>query len=140
VLKRFKRLHEDKGISSQTLATIIRDIQTPSERIKLYRFLNVVETEWRRIRAKNATKYADDRQIGRSPEETWLIHAVRQFKTTGRAATGNRTSEHKARVHLAKLADECGWTTGEICDIFTGADDYDEEITERMVHSCIGMR
>jgi hypothetical protein len=137
--KRFDRLYENKGISLQTFETVIRDIDTPSERIKLYRFLDAVEAEWRRIRAEQHVNLRGE-ILGSTAQETWLIHAVRDFRATGRAATGSRKSEHKERVHLAKLADECGWTLSEICDIYSGADDYDQGITERMVRSCIERR
>jgi len=140
ILDRLWELEAKGAIATDNYRFIDAILQSPdADRAEIFTFVQKVEEDVRRTRASQSINLRGE-IIGSSKEETWLIHAVRQFKTTGRAATGNRTSEHKARVHLAKLADECGWTTGEICDIFTGADDYDEEITERMVHSCIGMR
>ena len=108
----------------------------------VFDFITMVENDYRQSREK---KHIDLRgsvirgeRVGRSQKETWLINAVWRFKATGRAATGDRRSERKARVHLAKLADECNWTVGEICDIYIGADDYDQTTTEKMVRSCIG--
>ena len=107
-------------------------IRSMKHKYELVATIEKLEAELAKIKAKHREK-----PTGSTPEETWLINAVRRFKATGRAANGDRTSEHKARVHLAKLANECGWTFGEICDIYTGADDYNREITERMVRSCI---
>ena len=144
ISRRFKQLYETKGISLQALKALIGDIDILSKRFKLYEFLDDTESEWRRIRAR---RQVDQRgsvirgeRIGATKEETWLLRAVAEFKATGRAASGSRKAEHKERVHLAKLANECGWTFSEICDIYTGADDYDPAITERMVRSCIGRR
>ena len=111
---------------------------------EIWDFVDRFETDWRRIKAKQNIALRGSvirgERIGATKEETWLLRAVAEFKATGRAASGSRTSEHKERVHLSKLADECGWTIGEICDIYTGADDYDPGITEKMVRSCIGRR
>ncbi len=141
ITERLDNLFYGKQISYTGYAGQLKryDSTVLSERIRVYNSIKALEDEWSRIqRAKRVLNIGDF--VGRSPEETWLLHAVAEFKATGRAATGSRKSEHKARVHLAKLADECGWTLGEICDIFTGADDYDPGITERMVQSCIGRR
>jgi hypothetical protein len=107
----------------------------------MYDQIRALEDEWHRIRAKQQLDQRGSvirgERSGTTKEETWLLKAVIEFRATGRAAIGSRKSEHKARVHLAKLADECGWTLSEICDIYTGADDYDPGITERMVRSCL---
>lgn len=144
IVDRFKRLHDKKIVSTLLVEGVIDDIQLDGRRHDVYNGLCTFEEEARRIRAQ---KQLDLRGyvmrggiLGETKEETWLIKAIIEFRATGRAATGSRKSEHMERVHLAKLADECGWTFGEICDIYTGADDYDPGITERMVQSCIGRR
>ena len=135
----------DSGVISESLAgEFIGDIYEGNHRKDVYRAICLIGDELRKIKAKQQVDLRGNvirgERIGATQEETWLLHAVRRFKATGRAAIGDRRSEHKARVHLAKLADECGWTLSEICDIYTGADDYDQVITERMVRSCIGRR
>jgi hypothetical protein len=144
IVDRFKRLYDKKIVSTLLVEGVIDDIQLDGRRHDVYNGLCTFEEEARRIRAQ---KQLDLRgyamrggMLGETREETWLLKAIIEFRATGRAATGSRKSEHKARVHLAKLADECGWTLSEICDIYTGADDYDPRITERMVQSCIGRR
>ena len=140
LLTKARRLAYQNLVSSSLFANIVNELlSSPFRNKDIYETLYMLEEEWRRIRSKQQIDLRGE-IIGSTREETWLIHAVRRFKATGRAASGSRTSEHKERVHLAKLADECGWSFGEICDIFTGADDYDRAITERMVQSCIGRR
>ena len=142
--KRFYRLYDNKGISLQTLTTVIRDINTSSERIKLYRFLDVVEAEWQRIRAKNAPK--TDGIIGRSPMETWLLKVVEIFKVVQRmnsirpagSKVSTSPSEHEARCHIAHLMDDCGWTRSQMHEVFSYADDYKHMKTERMLNSLVG--
>ncbi len=135
--ERLTRLHDKEQISGENYRWIIAILQSPdADRIEIFEFITQLENMWRKVRAKKFVDLSGE-IIGSSREETWLIHAVREFKATGRAATGSRKSEHKARVHLAKLANECGWTISEICEIFIGADDYDPVITERMIRSCI---
>ena len=142
---RMTRLWAKDQLSDKSYQTGIDRLTrtTFRDRIGMYAEIQALEDEWRRVRAEklnNHIGFVMDRRVGRSPAETWLINAVIEFKATGRATTGSRKSEHKARVHLAKLADECGWTTSEICDIYVEADDYDPVITEQMVRSCIGRR
>jgi hypothetical protein len=139
IINRYKQLHERKCVGVRSVMVVINNINMIYQRQEMWDTLIAVEEEASRIRSKQQPDLRGE-IIGSSREETWLIHAVRDFKATGRAATGSRKSEHKARVHLAKLADECGWTFSEICDIFTGADDYDPGITKRMVQSCSGRR
>ena len=107
-------------------------IRSMKHKYELVATIEKLEAELAKIRAKHREK-----TDGATPEEQWLIKAVREFKATGRAASGSRQSEHKSRVHLAKLAHECGWSFDEICDIYTGADDYDRKITEQHVRSCM---
>ena len=57
--KRFKKLYDDKAISLQTFKISIKDINTLSERVKLYRFLDAVETEWRRSEAETIKEQQD---------------------------------------------------------------------------------
>ena len=137
------KLYVSHQISHTSYHTGLKRLKSTTfrDRAGMYNEIKALEGEWRRIqvkRAKTEVSSVMDRRVGRSAEETWLINAVYEFKVTGRVATGSRQSEHKGRVHIAKLAHECGWTFGEICDIFTGADDYNRGITERMVRSCIG--
>ena len=138
---RLKRLH-DRHLITDGKYENLSMIRWIADNRGVFDFITMVENDYRQSREK---KHIDLRgsvirgeRVGRSQKETWLINAVWRFKATGRAATGDRRSEHKARVHLAKLADECSWTVGEICNIYTGADDYDQTITEKMVRSCIG--
>ena len=149
---RLDRLWCRNQLSNTSYLTALRRLirTTFTDRTGIYKEILSLEDEWRRIRAKNQVDLRGSvirgERLGATAEETWLIAAVIKFKATGTAAEAPlnplrfRTSEHKARVHLAKLADECGWTLSEICDIYTGADDYDQVITERMVQSCIGRR
>ena len=144
--KRLDRLWFGKQISDLSYLTALRRLTRTAFRDQtvLYDEIKVLEDEWRRIRTNQQLDQRGSvirgERIGATAEETWLLKAWAEFRATGRAATGSRKSEHKARVHLAKLANECGWTFSEICDIFTEADDYDPGITERMVQSCIGRR
>lgn len=139
IIGRFYKLHTEHMISESMVVDMMCGLCFPIQRASVYATLQIFEEEAHQIKAKQNINLRGE-IIGSTREETWLIHAVREFKATGRAATGSRKSEHKARVHLAKLADECSWTLGEICDIYSGADDYDAGITERMVRSCIGRR
>lgn len=146
ITERLTRMYDKKQISYTGYVGWLKRYGSNvlSERISVYNGIRALEDEWSRIRAKKSLDLAGYAQrgyvLGETAEETWLIKNIIQFKQTGRAATGSRKSEHKARVHLAKLADECGWSVSEICDIYTGADDYDPQITERMVRSCVGRR
>jgi len=140
---RLTKLHDKEQIGDQMYHFASAILQSPdADRAEIYSDIDAIESEWRAIRAKQNINLRGSvirgERIGATKEETWLLRAVAEFKATGRAASGNRTSEHKERVHLAKLASECGWSLGEICDIYTGADDHDAGITERMVKSCIG--
>ena len=136
--KRLTRLHDKEQIGDEMYRFVSAMLRSPdADRAEIYSTIDVVENEWQKVRADSRAAYRSD-ILGSTSGETWLIHAVRAFKATGRAASGSRTSEHKERVHLAKLANDCGWTFSEICDIYTNADDYDQAITERMVRSCVG--
>lgn len=143
---RMTRLWERDYITHTSYVTGLKRLKSTTfrDRIGMYDSIRAIEEEWRKIRAKQQVDMRGSvirgERIGATKEETWLLRAVAEFKATGRAASGSRTSEHKERVHLAKLADECGWSLGEICDIYTGADDHDPAITERMVRSCVGRR
>ena len=144
--KRLDKLWDAHRITDVSYLTGLRRLTrtTFTDRIGLYDSIKALEDEWRAIREKQQVDLRGSvirgERIGSSREETWLLRAVAEFKATGRAATGSRKAEHKERVHLAKLANDCGWTFSEICDIYTGADDYDAGITERMVRSCLGRR
>lgn len=109
---------------------------TPEARKVLYKSITTLEKAWQDAERKEQPAISEG-LVGLSAKETWLLKTVANFKATGRASTGSRKEEHKARVHLVKLANECGWPTGKICDIFTGADDYNRTITEREVRSII---
>ena len=137
---RLTKLHDKEQIGDQMYHFASAILQSQyADRAEIYSDIDAIESEWRAIRAKQNINLRGT-IIGSTREETWLIHAVRDFRATGRAASGSRKAEHKERVHLAKSANDCGWTFSEICDIYTGADDYDPAITERMVKSCIGRR
>lgn len=143
ILERLDRLFYGKKISYTWMMGILKrwSSEVFAERLNAWNQIRVLEDEWHRIRAEQQVDMRGSvirgKRIGATKEETWLIHAVREFKATGRAATGSRKSEHKERVHIVKLADECRWTYSEICDIFTGADDYNPAITECMINSLI---
>jgi hypothetical protein len=143
--ERLTRMYDKEQVAGENYRFIDAILQSPNaDRAEIFEFINMIETEWRRIRTKNAPK--TDGIIGRTPEETWLLKVINIFKVLQRmnsirpasSKVSTSSSEHQARVHIVHLADECGWTLGEICDIFTGADDYDPGITERMVRSCVG--
>jgi len=144
LMDRMTRLWEQDYITHTSYVTGLKRLKSTTfgDRIGMYNSIRAIEGEWRKIWAMHQVDLRGsvirDERVGATKEETWLLRAVAEFKATGRAASGNRTAEHKERVHLAKLADECGWSFDETCDIFTGADDYDTVITERMVRSCIG--
>ena len=82
---------------------------------------------------------------GRTKEEKWLIKVVEIFKVVGRAANiqpagslvSTSSSEQEARAHLVKLANDCGWTLDQMRDMFTGADDYNQKITEGQIRSIV---
>lgn len=134
---RMNQLIASNIISDSLASEFISDIYEGNRRPDVYRAIVLIGDELHKIRLKN---YVDLRGeiIGSSAKETWLIHAVRKFKATGRASSGTRKKEHKDRCHLVFLADECGWTRSEIHDMFTGADDYDSVKTERQINSLIG--
>lgn len=136
--RRLNRLYGRKQISQISYETAISRLTSTTfrDRPGMYRQIQEIEDEWHRV-LLNSYVDLQGEIIGSSAKETWLIHAVRKFKATGRASAGARTSEHKERCHLAKLADECNWTRSEVHNIFTGADDYDRVITERQINSLI---
>ena len=129
--ERLQRLVDHTMLAPETFNSIVENMAFDS-RGTVFEFIQSLDDEYRAIK-----RHQRSLSNGATPEERWLIKAAWEFKATGRAASGSRQSEHKARVHLAKLAHECGWSFDEICDIYTGADDYDYKITKQMVRSCI---
>jgi len=146
ILDRLWELEAKGAIAEDNYRFIDAILQSPdTDRAEIFAFVQKVEEDVRRTRAKNA-KHTDDQRMGRSPEETWLIKVIHIFKSKQRmnsiqpegSKVSTSISEHEARCHICHLMDDCGWTRSQMHDAFTYADDYDEEITERMVHSCIG--
>jgi len=110
-----------------------------TEEEEIITFITALEEEHRKYRRLHAAKQQNG-IVGRNKEEQWIINTEREIRATGRAGTGNRISEHKARCHLVKFADELGMGFSEICELFRGVDDYDKIITERQVMSLIRRR
>ena len=135
LIERLDELYVKGRISNNTYRNTRNrfKIATSTERHETYLSVKKLENEWHRALKKNAPQ--SNGVVGSSPEETWLLKAEAEFKRTGRAANGSRQREHKARCHLVYLAKDLHWDENRVCEIFTGADDYDRKITERHVRS-----
>jgi len=153
---RLARLHDKKQLSHTGYHYAIRWLLTQTTlqdsgisevpyRAGLYDEIKTLEDEWRRIRLNNAPK--TDGITGRSPGETWLLKVVDIFKVVQRmnsiqpagSKISTSPSEHGARCHITKLMRDCGWGRGRMHEVFSHADDYKHDTTERMINSLIGM-
>lgn len=136
IIGRLDNLIDEGMIGAKNGYDLKQNLYEHESKLAVYEFILKLEEEVRRIRMKKLANMPATAG-GSTPEETWLISTVSDFKQSGRVAFGTMTSEHKARVHLVKLANDCGWTFSEICDIFIGADDYDRKTTEGHVKSLL---
>jgi len=109
----------------------------PEEKVSIIETIQRLETEARRIEAKNAPRVDETNR--------WLVDAREKLLIDGQLTDGkDRGEEHKARVHFCKYAHECGWTFRQICGTFVNLVDrhgkhcYDARMTEQQVRSCIG--
>ena len=141
---RLQKLVDNKVLSTTSAYNLGVGIEENERKLAVWDFIQKFEAEVHRIQMKKIANLPKT-SGGRSPEETWLLKVVEIFKTVHRAANiqpegskiSTSASEHEARVHIVKLANDCSWTISEICDIFSGADDYDRKITEGQVRSIL---
>jgi hypothetical protein len=146
---RLTRLNDREQIAGENYRFISAILQSPcADRKEIYETISTIEEEWRRIRIKKLENIPITKQVGRSPEETWLLKVVDIFKVMQRmhsiqpagSIVSTSPSEHEARCHIVHLMDDCGWTRSEMHEVFSHADDYKHETTERMFDSLIGRR
>jgi len=145
LMSRINRLRDDKMIGFDN-AVVARLAVVDAHRRKAYDFIEAVDAEYRRIQRLHVKE--SDSIVGRTPEETWLLQVVDIFKQVHRAANiqprnsrvSTSSSEHEARCHIASLGHDCGYSDGEIADMFSGADDYNRPLTMRMIKSLTGRR
>ena len=144
---RLDRLYHNEQLSSTGYHYAIRWVLTRTQdRVEQYAEIKALEDEWRRILLKNAPK--TDGITGRSPEETWLLKVIKIFEKVQRmnsiqpagSKVSTSSSEHEARCHITHLMDDCGWRRGDMHRVFSHADDYTHEKTERQINSLIGRR
>lgn len=144
--ERIDRIRDAKMISGNNADILLHNLRDPRTKSEVYEFTHTIEEEYQRIRRLHAP--STNGINGATKEEVWLKKVVAIFQEVGRAnniqpvgsSTSTSTSEHKARCHLVELANDCGWGFGEICDIFSCADDYDRMKTEQQVKSLIRRR
>ena len=146
--ERLTRLYHREQISHTGYHTAIRRLTrtTFRDRVGMFDEIKALEDEWRRILLKNAPK--TDGITGISPEETWLLKVIKIFEKVQRmnsiqpagSKVSTSPSEHEARCHITHLMDDCGWRRGDMHRVFSHADDYTHEKTERQINSLIGRR
>lgn len=144
IKERLQKLVDNKVLSTTSAYNLGVGIEENERKLAVWDFIQRFEAEVHRIQMKKIANLPRT-SGGRSPEETWLLKVVEIFKTVHRAANiqpagskiSTSASEHEARVHVVNLANDCGWTISEICDIFSRADDYDRKITEGQVKSIL---
>ena len=144
--ERLTRLYHREQMSHTGYHTAIRRLTrtTFRDRVGMFDEIKALEDEWRRILLKNVPK--TDGITGSSPEETWLLKVVDIFKVVQRmnsiqpagSKVSTSPSEHAARCHITHLMDDCGWDRGRMHWVFSHADDYTHEKTERQINSLIG--
>jgi hypothetical protein len=144
IRERMQKLVDDHMIGHRNAYELGCLLQTDRKQ-EVWDFMMETEEIVRRIQMKKLENLPKT-SGGRTPEETWLLKVIEIFKIVHRAANiqpagsliGTSASEHEARCHLVNLANDCGWTHGEIADIFSGADDYNQKVTEGQIRSIIG--
>jgi len=143
IKERINHLVEEGMLSGNRAYQLRIYLLDPTCKADVWNFIKKLEDEVHRIRMKKLTSLPPT-SGGRTKEETWLINVVEIFKTVGRAAniqpkgsnTSTSASEQEARAHLVLLAvNDCDWDFSRVCDMFTGADDYNRAITEGQVKS-----
>lgn len=142
---RMNRLIDSKIISTSLANKFINDIYEGDHRKDVYSAICLIGDELRRIKAKQLANVPITTQ-GRSPEENWLLRVVEIFKVVQRmnsiqpagSMVSTSPSEHEARCHITKLMQDCNWTRPQMHEVFSHADDYKYEKTERMINSLIG--
>lgn len=142
--KRLDKLIDEGMIGVRNEYDLKQNLYEHESKLAVYEFILKLEEEVRRIQMKKLANMPATAG-GRTPEETWLLNVVEIFKTTHRAANiqpvgskvSTSSSEHEARCHIVFLADRCGWTSSEIVDIFSVADDFNKKITEGQVKSLL---
>lgn len=153
LIHRLTRLWAHDQVSDLGYQTTIEELthNPAADRVMIHNNIKTLEDMWLRIsqeNAKNQVSSMGGRRVGRSPEETWLIGVVEIFKIVQRmnsirplrSKVSTSTSEHEARCHITKLMRDCGWTREDMHEVFSYADDYKREKTERMINSLIGGR
>ena len=145
ISSRFEKVYTAINMPPATRRYFIEQ-HTSEDRLYAYSRLCAIEDEVYRIRLENAPK--TDGITGRSPEETWLLKVVKIFEKVQRmnsirpagSKVSTSSSEHEARCHIIHLMDDCGWRRGDMHRVFSHADDYTHEKTERQINSLIGRR
>lgn len=153
LINRLTRLWAHDLVSDLGYQTAIEELthNPTADRVMMHNNIKALEDMWLRIsleKVKNQVSSMGGRRVGRSPAETWLIGVVEIFKIVqrmnsirpARSKVSTSFSEHEARCHITHLMDDCGWTREEMHSVFSYADDYRREKTERMINSLIGGR
>jgi len=144
IKERLQKLVDSDVLSSTNAHHMGESLWERESKLEVWDFIKRVESEVHRIQMKKLANMPKT-SGGRTPEETWLMKVVELFKIAGRAANiqpeGSRIStsgsEQEARAHLVKLANDCGWAFNQICEMFDGADDYNQRVTEGQIKSLL---